>query len=91
MPSQPRPPQKPLPPGQRFRPEIENARAGGASDADLLLRLTFGDAAKLKRDPNVSTEDLSFLGGETRYLGVRVVEGGVTASALVIITDNAAA
>jgi hypothetical protein len=86
MPSQPRPPQKPLPPGQRFKPEIENARAGGANSADLLLHLTFGDASKLKRDPNVSLEDLSFEGGETRYLGVKVVEGGVAASALVIIT-----
>jgi hypothetical protein len=86
MPPQPRPPQKLLPPGQRFRPEIENARAGGVDDADLVLRLTFGDAAKLKRDPNVSTEDLSFKGGETRYLGVRVVEGGVATSALEIVT-----
>jgi hypothetical protein len=54
--------------------------------ADLVLRLTFGDAAKLKRDPNVSTEDLSFRGGETRYLGVKVVEGGVATSALEIVT-----
>jgi hypothetical protein len=86
MPPHPRPPQKPLPPGQRFKPEIETARAGGVAESDLLLRLTFGDASKLKRDPNVSTADLSFLGGETRYLGVKVVEGGVATSALVILT-----
>lgn len=86
MPPQPRPPQKPLPPGQRFRPEIETARAEGVDCADLVLRLTFSDAAKLKRDPNVLTEDLSFKGGETRYLGVRVIEGGVATSALEIAT-----
>jgi hypothetical protein len=86
MPPHPRPPQRPLPPGQRFKPEIESARAGGVAESDLLLRLTFGDASKLKRDPNVSTQDLSFQGGETRYLGVKVVEGGVATSALVILT-----
>jgi hypothetical protein len=86
MPPQPRPPAKPLPPGQRFKPQIEKAFADGVASSDLLLQLTFGDAAKLKRDPNVSLEDLSFLGGETRYLGVKVVEGGIAASALVIIT-----
>ena len=86
MPPHPRPPQKPLPPGQRFKPQIESARADGVDNADLLLRLTFGDASKLKRDPSVSTEDLSFKDGETRYLGVKVVEGGVAASALVILS-----
>jgi hypothetical protein len=82
----PRPQPKPLPPGQRFKPEIERAFAEGVASANLLLQLTFGDAAKLKRDPNVGTEDISFLGGETRYLGVKVVEGGIAASALVVLT-----
>jgi hypothetical protein len=87
MPPQNRPPPRPLPPGQRFKPQIEKAFADGVSSADLVLQLTFGDASKLKRDPNVSLEDLSFLGGETRYLGVKVVEGGIDASALVILSS----
>jgi hypothetical protein len=86
MPPHNRPPPKPLPPGQRFKPEIEKAFADGVATSDLLLQLTFGDASKLKRDPNVSIADLSFHGGETRYLGVKVVEGGIAASALVILT-----
>jgi hypothetical protein len=87
MPPQNRPPPRPLPPGQRFKPQIEKAFAEGVASADLVLQLTFGDAAKLKRDPNVNLEDISFLGGETRYLGVKVVEGGIDASALVILSS----
>jgi hypothetical protein len=86
MPQQNRPPPRPLPPGQRFKPQIEKAFAAGVETSNLLLQLTFSDAAKLKRDPNVGIEDLSFHGGETRYLGVKVVEGGIAASTLVILT-----
>ncbi|HXV00740.1 MAG TPA: hypothetical protein VG166_09590 [Caulobacteraceae bacterium] len=86
MPPHNRPPPKPLPPGQRFKPQIEKAFADGASTADLVLQLTFGDASKLKRDPSVPIDELSFLGGETRYLGVKVVEGGIDTSALVILS-----
>jgi hypothetical protein len=85
MPSQNRPPPRPLPPGQRFKPQIEKALANGFDSASMVLQLTFTDAAKLKRDPNISIEDLSFRGGEMRYLGVKVVEGGADASALVIL------
>jgi hypothetical protein len=85
MPPQNRPPPRPLPPGQRFKPQIEKALANGFDSASLVLQLTFTDAAKLKRDPNISLEDLSFRGGEMRYLGVKVVEGGADASSLVIL------
>ena len=78
-------PKKALPPAERFKSEIEKATAEGTPISTLLLQLTFGDAAKLKRDRNVSTEDLSFLGGEIRYLGVKVVEGGAASSALIVV------
>ncbi len=81
-----RPPivQKLLPPGQRFRSEIEKATGAGAAPADLLLQLTLSDASKLRRDRTILTEDLSFADGEMRYLGVKVVEGDTKASALVV-------
>lgn len=85
MPPRAAPVKKAPPPAERFKAEIEKAQADGASLSDLLLQLTFGDAAKLKRDRNVSTDDISFRDGEIRYLGVKVVEGGAEASALVIL------
>ena len=83
-PRPPPPPPKALPPAQRFKAEIEKRTEEGASPADLLLRLTRGDAAKLRRDPSVSLDDLSFADGEMRYLGVKVSEGGTDASVLVV-------
>ena len=80
----PPPPQKALPPAQRFKVEIDKLTEEGAAPADLLLRLTRGDAAKLRRDPAVSLDDLSFADGEMRYLGVKVSEGGTDASVLVV-------
>ena len=84
MAPRPAPPVKPLPPRERFRAEIERATLDGAAPDALLLRLTLGDAAKLRRDPNLSLADLSFADGEMRYLGVKVSEGGTDASVLVL-------
>ena len=83
MPTRPPPPQKLLPPGQRFRSEIEKATAEGALLSGLMLQLTLSDAAKLRRDPSIETEAISFSDGHMRYLGVRVVEGSITSSTLV--------
>ncbi len=78
----PPPPPKLLPPGQRFRSEIEKATADGAVISALMLKLTLSDAAKLRRDPSIETEAISFTDGQMRYLGVRVVEGDITTSKL---------
>ena len=83
MPARPPPPTpKLLPPGQRFRSEIEKATADGAVISALMLKLTLSDAAKLRRDPSIETEAISFTDGQMRYLGVRVVEGDITTSKL---------
>ncbi len=76
-----RPPQ---PPGARFKAEIEKARLDGVDPDALLLRLTHGDVSRLKRDRAISIADISFAGGEMRYLGVKVAEGDIETSTLVI-------
>lgn len=69
-------------PAARFRAEIATAVASGSAPESLLLNLTLLDATKLKRDPQVPLEDISFSDGEMRYLGVRVKQGGVKSSTL---------
>ncbi len=87
MPLPPRAPTvvKPLPPGQKFKTAIEQALQDGVDADALLLRLTLGDVSRLKRDREIAASDISFAGGEMRYLGVRVVEGDIETSALVIL------
>lgn len=74
-----KPPQSPA---VLFRGEIEAAIAGGASVKAMTLRLTLSDGRRLRRDENVPLEQISYLGGEMHFLGVRVMEGGVEASVL---------
>ena len=76
-----RPPQSPR---ERFKLEIEKAISEGADPAGLVLQLTLGDISRLKRDPAISTADISFDNGEMRYLGVKVAAGRVDASSLVV-------
>jgi hypothetical protein len=66
----------------RFRREIEEAEAGGVARADMKLKLTLGDANKLRRDKDLPIADISFAGGGMRFLGVTVEQGGVAASSL---------
>ena len=66
----------------RFKTEIERAVLDGVPQADLSLHLTLGDIEQLKRDRAVPVEDVSFVGGTMRYLGVEVVKGNVPPSAL---------
>jgi hypothetical protein len=70
------------PPAERFRRAIAQAESEGVEKAAMVLRLTRGDEAKLKRDPRVATDEISFLGGEMRFLGVKVACGSVVESAL---------
>jgi uncharacterized protein GlcG (DUF336 family) len=67
---------------EEFRQAIEKAEAEGAARDDMVLRLTLRDAADLKRDRSVPVEDISFVGGVMRYIGVQVTPGGVGVSGL---------
>lgn len=69
-------------PAIRFREEIASAVASGSPTESLLLNLTLMDASKLKRDRQVAMEDICFSGGEMRFLGVRVKQGGIASSTL---------
>jgi len=86
MPPRPPPPNTPpLPPGLKFRAAIEQAKADGLEPSSLMLRLTLADVSRLKRDRAIPAAEISFSDGEMRYLGVKVVEGDVSTSALVIL------
>ena len=65
-----------------FRDAISKAVEDGAGHDDMTLRLTLSDFSELKRDSSVALEDISFKGGEMRYLGVKVTGGGVETSRL---------
>jgi hypothetical protein len=65
-----------------FRQAIAQAETDGIDKTDMTLRVTFRDESELKRDPSVRIDEISFLGGEMRFLGVKVVSGGITTSTL---------
>jgi hypothetical protein len=68
--------------GLRFRSEIEKAETAGVLREDMTLHLTLRDVAGLKRDRDLPVTDISFVGGVMRYLGVAIVQGDVSESAL---------
>lgn len=65
-----------------LRAEIEKAEAAGVSREDMSLHLTLNDVNQLKRDRSLPVSDISFADGTMRYLGVEVVQGGVSVSVL---------
>ena len=69
-------------PAKRFGREIAAACRDGAEPAELTLRLTLMDASKIKRDRDLALSDISFSPDGMRFMGVRVVEGGVKSSDL---------
>ena len=69
-------------PAKRFGREIAAAQRAGTDPSDLTLRLTLMDASKIKRDRDIALEDISFSPEGMRFMGVRVVEGGVKSSDL---------
>lgn len=71
----------------QFRAEIEKAEADGVSRDDMSLHLTLSDVTELKRDRTLPLSDISFAGGTMRYLGVKVVQGGASASVLHRVDD----
>ncbi len=80
--SRPASPTHAEPPARRFSREIADAVAAGTNVEELVLHLTLMDASKVKRDPGVPLEHVSFSPEGMRFLGVRVVQGGVLSSTL---------
>ena len=74
---------KPPPsPASVFGGQIDTALAGGASVDAMTLRLTLNDGRRLRRDDDVPLDQISYLGGQMHFRGVRVIEGGVLVSVL---------
>ena len=48
----------------------------------MLLRLTFRDESLIKRSPEVGLDEVSFIDGEMRFVGVRVKVGNIPQSLL---------
>jgi hypothetical protein len=69
-------------PAVLFGGRIQAAIGDGAAVDTLVLRLTLNDGRRLRRDDAVPLEQISYLGGQMHFLGVRVIEGGVTISVL---------
>lgn len=72
-----------------YGPTIDDLRAAirrgeddGVQPADMLLRLTLRDVSLIKRSPSVGVDEVSFAGGDMRFLGVRIVQGPYAISAL---------
>jgi hypothetical protein len=65
-----------------IRAQIARAEAEGVPRDVLILNLTLRDEADLKRARSVGLHEISFKDGEMRFLGVKIVTGGVTVSAL---------
>ena len=65
-----------------FRRAIDKAAEDGVARDQMVLHLTLRDEAHLKMNRTLPIEDISFAGGEMRFLGVKVVKGGVTVSKL---------
>jgi hypothetical protein len=69
-------------PAVLFGAQIDTALADGVSAKAMTLRLTLSDGRRLRRDDKVPLDQISYLGGQMHFRGVRVVEGGVGVSIL---------
>lgn len=65
-----------------FRGKIEAAAADGISLDAMTLHLTLSDVNQLQRDRSLPVEAISFADGVMSYLGVTIVQGGVSVSIL---------
>ncbi len=86
--SNPRPLARRASVASQFRGEIEKAEADGVSRDAMTLRLNLSDVSQLKRDRTIAVSDISFVDGVMRYLGVKVIQGGVDASALSLSAED---
>jgi hypothetical protein len=78
----PRPSPRRASAADHFRKEIGKTEAQGVSREDMTLHLTLNDVNQLRRDRSLAVEDISFVGGTMRYLGVKIEQGGVSESEL---------
>jgi hypothetical protein len=65
-----------------LRREIEKAEADGVLKEDMTLELTLQDVSNLKRDRTLAVTDIGFAAGAMSFLGVKIVQGGYSASVL---------
>lgn len=65
-----------------LRNAITEAESRGVKRKKMTLHLTLRDASLLKRSREVADDEISFEGGEMRFLGVQVEIGAVSVSAL---------
>jgi len=65
-----------------LRNAITEAEGRGVKRKKMMLHLTHRDASLLKRSPVVADDEISFEGGEMRFLGVQVDIGEVAVSVL---------
>jgi hypothetical protein len=65
-----------------LRREIEKAEADGVLKDDMTLELTLQDVSNLKRDRTLALTDIGFVSGSMSFLGVKIVQGGYSASVL---------
>ena len=71
-------------PVEDLRAAVAEAETRGVKRKAMWLRLTHRDASVLKRSPAVADDEISFDGGEMRFLGIAVEVGAVTVSELVV-------
>jgi hypothetical protein len=86
--SNPRPLARRASVASQFRGEIEKAEANGVSRDSMTLKLNLSDVSQLKRDRTIAVSDISFVDGVMRYLGVKVIQGGVDASVLSLTAED---
>jgi hypothetical protein len=56
-----------------LRSAIDKAETQGIDRGDMLLHLTLRDESVIKRSRSVGIDEISFEGGEMRFVGVKVV------------------
>ncbi|MES2036098.1 MAG: hypothetical protein V4466_18170 [Pseudomonadota bacterium] len=66
----------------QLRDAIAQAQGEGIRAKDMVLHLTLRDESRIKRSRDVAMDEVSFNDGEMRFLGIRVITGDVTVSAL---------
>ena len=67
---------------EELRDAIAKAEAEGISRDTMILRLTFRDESLIKRSPEVGLDEVSFVEGQMRFMGVKVVVGNIPISGL---------
>ena len=70
----------PPPTMAQLRKRLSEALANGHQPQDLVLRLTLRDAALIKRSPVFAEDEIRFVDGTMRVMGVATVAGNVEES-----------